>query len=99
MGIDIHNMERATGFVLPVGNGGVGKTSLARVLLEFDQDQEGYEDLIETRVTKNLEFEFVPLSWKQGDQNYRVMAQPGDGPGPGSPGAEAAGKAGERPHV
>jgi len=75
MGIDIDSVEHATGFILPVGNGGVGKTSLARVLLEFDQDQEGYEDLIETRVTKNLEFEFVPLSWKQGGQDYRVMAQ------------------------
>lgn len=66
---------RATGFVLPVGNGGVGKTSLARVLLEFSRDQDRYEALIETKVTKNLEFEFVPIPWEENGKHFRVMAQ------------------------
>lgn len=66
---------RATGFVLPVGSGGVGKTSLSRVLLEYNREQEAYEEVIQTRVTKNLEFEFVPLQWDQDGQEFRVLAQ------------------------
>jgi len=69
------DITRATGYVLPVGNGRVGKTSLSRVLLEYSQDQKGYEDLIDTRVTKNLEFEFVPIFWEVEGRAYRVMAQ------------------------
>lgn len=69
------NDKRVTGFVVPVGNGGVGKTSLARVLLEYSRELEGYEAFIETRVTKNLEFEFVPIVWEENGKRFKVMAQ------------------------
>lgn len=64
-----------TGFVMPVGNGAVGKTSLAKMLdittLNPDEDH----PIINLPKTKNLEFEFIPVVLAGRGKKYRIMLQ------------------------
>lgn len=65
-----------TGFVIPVGNGAVGKSSIGRVLDGLSPGNHGYQRLINSvRKTNNLEFEFIPESLTYRDRIYRVMIQ------------------------
>ncbi|MFW9928551.1 MAG: hypothetical protein ACFFD1_04090 [Candidatus Thorarchaeota archaeon] len=69
--------RNVTGFVVPVGEGATGKTSLAHVLNNIADDQFNYENIIKNITkTKNLEFEFVPcLLDHYPKTNYQVMIQ------------------------
>ncbi len=65
-----------TGKVLPVGNGAVGKTSLAKLLLAYSPEKTNYLDTIKSiRRTNNLEFEFMVSKIDQGRTQYSVVSQ------------------------
>jgi len=65
-----------TGYVIPIGNGAVGKTSLARVMSNFSTKLSNYETLINSvSKTKNLEFEFIPTTIRIADQPHKVLIQ------------------------
>lgn len=48
-----------TGSVFPIGDGGVGKTALARAMVEFKDAATKVACIDEIKKTKNMEFEFV----------------------------------------
>jgi GTPase SAR1 family protein len=65
-----------TGYVMPVGNGSVGKSSVAKVLDQLGSDTVSYLDLLSTiSKTKNLEFEFVPSALCYQGIPYKIMIQ------------------------
>ena len=65
-----------TGKVLPVGNGAVGKTSLAKMLLAYTPGKTDYLDTIQAiRRTNNLEFEFMVSKIDQGNTQFSVVSQ------------------------
>lgn len=65
-----------SGKVLPVGNGAVGKTSVAKMLLAYRPDKSDYSELIRSiRRTNNLEFEFLISKINQGKIQYSVVSQ------------------------
>ena len=68
--------QRVTGFVLPVGNGAVGKTSVAQVLNHLRPGVTNYEEIL-ARITKtkNLEFEFVTVNINIDGLEYAVVIQ------------------------
>ncbi len=68
--------KEVTGYVIPIGNGAVGKTSLAQVLSNFSTQKKNYGELINSiSKTKNLEFEFIPTTIRIGDKPYKVLIQ------------------------
>lgn len=70
------NVIHVTGKVLPVGNGAVGKSSLAKMLLSYSPDKTNYSDTIKAiRRTNNLEFEFLVSKINQGKTQYSVVSQ------------------------
>jgi len=65
-----------TGYVIPIGNGAVGKTSLAKVMSNFSNQLNNYENLLNSvSKTKNLEFEFIPTTIKISDIAHKIMIQ------------------------
>ena len=65
-----------TGFVMPVGNGGVGKTTVARVLDSFSRGGIIDADELErVRKTNNLEFEYITTHQTFGATQYIVTLQ------------------------
>lgn len=65
-----------TGYVIPIGNGAVGKTSLAKVMSNFSNQLTNYENLLNSvSKTKNLEFEFIPTTIRISDKPHKVMIQ------------------------
>lgn len=71
-----NKVVHVTGKVLPVGNGAVGKTSLAKILLSYKPDKINYLDTIKNiRRTNNLEFEFMVSKIYQGKTQYSVVSQ------------------------
>jgi len=67
---------RLTGYVMPVGSGAVGKTSVARVLDSIGNGRGSYEDVLKKiRKTNNLEFEFVTTRHTFRDHPYTVTLQ------------------------
>jgi GTPase SAR1 family protein len=65
-----------TGFVMPVGNGGVGKTTVARVLDSFSRGGIIDADELErVRKTNNLEFEYITTHQTFGAMQYIVTLQ------------------------
>lgn len=78
--LEFYNMTEKptelTGYVIPIGNGAVGKTSLSKVLSNFSTDATNYEKLINSVTkTKNLEFEFIPTSIRIGDKPHKILLQ------------------------
>jgi len=70
------NKVSLTGFILPVGDGAVGKTSLARVLNNYTANTFNYGNLLEDITkTKNLEFEFVPNDYSKNGTHYHIIMQ------------------------
>lgn len=64
-----------TGFVMPVGNGAVGKTSLAK-MLDITTLEPGEEHpILNLPKTKNLEFEFIPVVLAGRGKKFRIMLQ------------------------
>lgn len=70
------DITRLTGFVMPVGNGAVGKTSVAR-LLEFVSAGREVEENLMLGIEKslNLEFEFITSHQVFGDKTYDITMQ------------------------
>ncbi|MDH3942788.1 MAG: hypothetical protein OEV06_01665 [Anaerolineae bacterium] len=72
----VDNVVRVTGQVLAVGNGAVGKTSIAKMLQEYKPSVSNYENIIsKIRRTNNLEFEFLVSEISQGKTRYSVVSQ------------------------
>ncbi|HDD62135.1 MAG TPA: hypothetical protein ENF22_06360, partial [Chloroflexi bacterium] len=68
--------EKVSGYVMLVGNGAVGKTTVSKVLALTNQgDQPSQEILNGIRKTNNLEFEFVTTHQQIGDKDYSVTLQ------------------------
>lgn len=67
---------RVTGYVLPVGNGAVGKTSVAKILYKFEPEVNNYSDMLDkVSRTNNLEFEFTTSLISLGKTIYSVTTQ------------------------
>jgi GTPase SAR1 family protein len=65
-----------TGFVMPVGNGAVGKTSVSRVLDVIARGREHNGEIIkDIRKTNNLEFEYITTKQIFGKTTYSVTLQ------------------------
>lgn len=65
-----------TGFVMPVGNGAVGKSSLAKILDIVSLDPaEAEKAIVGLGKTKNLEFEFIPIVLAGKGKKYKIMMQ------------------------
>ena len=68
--------EKVSGYVMLVGNGAVGKTTVSKVLALTNQgDQPSQEILNGIRKTNNLEYEFVTTHQQIGDKDYSVTLQ------------------------
>jgi hypothetical protein len=88
--MNTHTAERLTGFVMLVGNGAVGKTTVARVLdlvNRGDLPDTGFFEKV--RKTNNMEYEFVTTQQVIGNTPYSVTMQflvpPGQKEGQGDP--------------
>jgi GTPase SAR1 family protein len=74
--MSIEKIKDFTGYVIPIGNGAVGKTSLSKVMSNFSSKSRTYEDLINSvSKTKNLEFEFIPTTIRISEQPLNIMIQ------------------------
>ncbi len=68
--------EKVTGFVMLVGNGAVGKTTVSKVLsLTNKGDIPNEEILSGIRKTNNLEYEFLTTQQQIGNKEYSVSLQ------------------------
>lgn len=84
------NVERLTGFVMLVGNGAVGKTTVARVLDIFNNGEIPTTGVLKSiKKTNNTEFEFITTQQVIGNTHYSVTMQflvpPGQKQGEGDP--------------
>ncbi len=82
--------EKVTGYVMLVGNGAVGKTTVSKVLaLTNNGDKPNEEILSGIRKTNNLEYEFINTQQQIGNKEYSVTLQflvpPGQKKGDGGP--------------
>ncbi len=67
---------RITGYIMPVGNGAVGKTSVSRILDLISQGESPDPGiLMNVQKTKNLEYEFVIAKQIFGNNEYNVSMQ------------------------
>jgi GTPase SAR1 family protein len=74
--MSIEKTKDFTGYVIPIGNGAVGKTSLSKVMSNFSSKPRNYGDLINSvSKTKNLEFEFIPTTIRISEQSLNIMIQ------------------------
>lgn len=65
-----------TGFVMPVGNGAVGKTSVSKILDFISKGNEADGSVIMgIKKTMNLEFEYVTSNQKFGNTQYSITMQ------------------------
>jgi GTPase SAR1 family protein len=67
--------KKITGVVMPVGNGAVGKTSLAMALQKNPISSEWQEAMARIRKTRNMEFEFVSDCIHVEKDEYHVLQQ------------------------
>ena len=68
--------ERVTGYVMLVGNGAVGKTTVSRVLSLTNRGEKPDKDILNgIRKTKNLEYEFLTTEQKIGDRRIKATLQ------------------------
>lgn len=83
-------VEKQTGFVMLVGNGAVGKTTVARVLDLFNAGEKPTTGVLKSiQKTNNMEYEFITTQQVIGDTHYSVTMQflvpPGQKQGEGDP--------------
>jgi len=84
------SVEKVTGFVMLVGTGAVGKTTVAQVLeLINNGDKPNTGVLRDIRKTNNMEYEFITTQQVIGNTHYSVTLQflipPGQKKGEGDP--------------
>jgi len=82
--------EKVTGYVMLVGNGAVGKTTVSKVLALTNEGDKPNEDILNgIRKTNNLEYEFLTTEQQIGNKEYSVTLQflvpPGQKKGDGDP--------------
>ncbi len=82
--------EKVTGYVMLVGNGAVGKTTVSKVLALTNKGGAPSEDFLSgIRKTNNLEYEFITTEQQIGNKGYSVTLQflvpPGQKKGDGDP--------------
>ena len=82
--------EKITGYVMLVGNGAVGKTTVSKVLALTNNGEKPTEEVLNgIRKTNNLEYEFINTQQQIGDKEYSVTLQflvpPGQKKGDGGP--------------
>ncbi len=69
-------VQQLTGFVMPVGNGAVGKTSVARILDLYSRGGEVNAEVLQNlRKTKNLEFEYITTRQTFAGVEYAISLQ------------------------
>jgi GTPase SAR1 family protein len=68
-------LHKITGFIMPVGNGAVGKTSLALTLQHDELPPDWVEYLSQVRKTKNLEFQYLIDQQTVSMTRYQVLHQ------------------------
>lgn len=83
-------IEKVTGYVMLVGNGAVGKTTVSKVMGLINSGKKPDEEiLLGIRKTNNLEYEFLTTQQLIGDKNFSVTIQflvpPGQKKGEGDP--------------
>ena len=83
-------IEKVTGYVMLVGNGAVGKTTVSKVMGLINSGKKPDEELLlGIRKTNNLEYEFLTTQQLVGDKNFSVTIQflvpPGQKKGTGDP--------------
>ncbi len=67
--------RRISGYVLPAGDGAVGKSSLA-LALKYDQNPAALHGALQlVRKTRNLEFEYISDEFEENGQPWRIMQQ------------------------
>jgi GTPase SAR1 family protein len=72
----IEDMEKITGFVMLVGNGAVGKTTVSKVLDQVNNGGKPDIDLLNSiRKTNNLEYEFLTTRQRLGGDDVQVTFQ------------------------
>ncbi|MBT3239507.1 MAG: hypothetical protein HON98_03270 [Chloroflexi bacterium] len=70
------NIIRLTGFIMPVGNGAVGKTSVSRILEYTSRGKKPNEEiLLGIQKTKNLEFEYATTNQVFGNREFSITLQ------------------------
>lgn len=70
------NVRSLTGFVMPVGNGAVGKTTVSRVLEWVSKGRQiDQNSLNNIRKTNNLEFEYITTQQIFGSTHFNVTLQ------------------------
>ncbi len=84
------SIEKVTGYVMLVGNGAVGKTTVSKVMGLINSGKKPDEEmLLGIRKTNNLEYEFLTTQQLIGDKNFSVTIQflvpPGQKKGEGDP--------------
>ncbi len=84
------SVERVTGFVMLVGNGAVGKTTVAQVLDLINKGELPNTGVLKKiRKTNNMEYEFITTQQVIGNTHYSVTMQflvpPGQKQGEGDP--------------
>jgi len=82
--------EKVTGYVMLVGNGAVGKTTVSKVLALTNNGEKPNQNILSSiRKTNNLEYEFLTTEQQIGNKKYTVTLQflvpPGQKAGDGDP--------------
>ncbi len=82
--------EKITGYVMLVGNGAVGKTTVSKVLSLTNEGKKPTKEILNgIRKTNNLEYEFITTRQQIGDKEFSVTMQflvpPGQKAGDGDP--------------
>ena len=68
--------EKITGYVMLVGNGAVGKTTVSKVLALTNQGERPTKEILNgIQKTNNLEYEFVTTQQQIGEKTYSVTMQ------------------------
>ena len=85
-----NSVQKLTGYVMVVGNGAVGKTSVAKVLAAISRGKSPSEEILQSiRKTNTLEFDFINTRQTIGSTEFSVMLQflvpPGQKQGDGDP--------------
>ncbi len=69
------NIIKITGFVVPLGDGAVGKTSMALTMKSDHINPEWQDDIQKIKKTKNLEFEFINDKIQNKDKTIKILQQ------------------------
>lgn len=69
------NIQRVTGYVVPVGNGAVGKSCLAIILRNLERMGSTGEKIAHVRKSMNMEFEFITDRFQDKDRIFYVTQQ------------------------